>query len=356
MFDKKLNLSLMKQLAQGELEELLVAIQKNKKAILEAQTVEEMIEIRKGIKVLSEDAQGISSDILNLKSEVSKDVEIVKEHINQLDKIENEISVRVASSATTNQKQATNVDEVALIVGNINHKIEVSGGTMKRIEKLLSTITVAIKDIDTTGKSMKKQVNTFIETAQNVTNNISGISAIAEQTNLLALNASIEAARAGEAGRGFAVVAEEIRKLSDGTKELLDNMTKFLRELENSSMKTSEEVEATTIGIEKIAGKIEEVDKNIQVSKENTVQIQEEIISMNSVVKELTEHVNVACTINDQEKNKINFFIESISSLQKLKESMENVNAQIENVSGKYDKLLSQVKDIKKYKVMGLNE
>lgn len=47
------------------------------------------------------------------------------------------------------------------------------------------------------------------------------ISSIAGQTNLLSLNASIEAARAGEHGRGFAVVAEEIRTLSDSTKDLL---------------------------------------------------------------------------------------------------------------------------------------
>lgn len=47
------------------------------------------------------------------------------------------------------------------------------------------------------------------------------ISSIAGQTNLLSLNASIEAARAGEHGRGFAVVAEEIRHLSDSTKDLL---------------------------------------------------------------------------------------------------------------------------------------
>ncbi len=42
---------------------------------------------------------------------------------------------------------------------------------------------------------------------------------IAKDINLLSLNASIEAARAGEAGKGFAVVAENIRRLSDESKQ-----------------------------------------------------------------------------------------------------------------------------------------
>ena len=61
------------------------------------------------------------------------------------------------------------------------------------------------------------------------------IATIASQTNLLSLNASIEAARAGESGRGFTIVAQEVRKLSEQTKESVIKVSEVAQNVHNSS-------------------------------------------------------------------------------------------------------------------------
>lgn len=61
------------------------------------------------------------------------------------------------------------------------------------------------------------------------------------------MNASIEAARAGEAGKGFAVVAEEIRQLSEQTKDATNRITDIIQDLNEDAQHAMDSMEHSAV-------------------------------------------------------------------------------------------------------------
>ena len=351
MFTNKQDVEMMRKLAEGELDSLLEQINSSKSALLKAETVQEIIAIRNKIQETTKGATGCIQQIDQIVYNVDMHKKVIGKHITQLATLEQTLESEVNSRQSKGKSIADKSIDMKELVHEMQDKIQASVERTNQMEQLLVVIAGTIKGINATGQSMKKQVKTFIETAQNVTSNISGISSIAEQTNLLALNASIEAARAGEAGKGFAVVAEEIRKLSDGTKELLEHMTQFLGDLENASMKTSEEVEATTIGIEKITSEIQEVDKNIQDSKVTTNLIKNEIEKMTTYVKEI--EVSIKASKEQSEISHIDFVKEAIVDLKENEQGLADVIENMRTLINTYENLQVTMNQLNSYKVFG---
>ena len=101
---------------------------------------------------------------------------------------------------------------------------------------------------------------------------------ISFQTNILAINASIEAARAGTAGKGFAVVAEEIKNLSESSKETAQGSNRNKDEIATAINNLAEEAD-------KLIEIVDKVNERIQILAVST----EEIAASATVVGEASD-------------------------------------------------------------------
>ena len=187
---------------------------------------------------------------------------------------------------------------------------------------------------------MRRDIDGLFDALAKMQDTVEGISQIAGQTNLLALNASIEAARAGESGKGFAVVAEEVRKLSEATKELLGSMKELVNEIKISSEKTSVSVDETVQGVKRVDVMIASIDK---ITKENAGAVSsidenlKEVAAYSEEINASSEQVASAMEDTASDVENVAQLTESMSMVsQKLVEtgkSMESIEEKLDSVN-----------------------
>ena len=191
-----------------------------------------------------------------------------------------------AGEATTSANEVAKLD--GLIVQNITDTENLRSNAVE-MDRVKNNGLTAIRDLmDKTAKSresiavVREAMQQNNEQAQKIESTSQKINDIADQTNLLSLNAAIEAARAGDAGKGFAVVAEEIRGLAEETNSLTNEIGAIIQELLQKTADATKNMES----MERI---FQEQEGSVDETKENFVQIEQCLESVQSSVKMLYE-------------------------------------------------------------------
>lgn len=226
----------------------------------------------------------------------------------------------------------------------IKELINITDSNQQSLDDTISIIVDIKNSIEYTFKSTKE----LEEKSKQVDEILTLIGDISEQTNLLALNASIEAARAGEYGRGFSVVAEEIRKLAEGTKESLNQVSGIVNELKykinlvqeqmtenNQKSQTGNNIlNETANSLNKIAYSLKSFTNNIvdiRDESETLLSKAKNVIELNNEISDTTKNaVSKYEVVSEQISQSASASEEITASINELKNVAEDMNRLIE--------------------------
>ena len=251
---------------------------------------------------------------------------------------------------TYNQELKNEINDFSAVFSNVND-------TTMRLEDVKEEITDSVRAAQNKLEQMKQNSNevkqsfeemeTSFEGFKGSVDEISGymqdIVGIASQTNLLALNASIEAARAGEAGRGFAVVAEEVRKLADEIKVLIEQVNKSIATVDVESEKMSRSIQVSLDNLDSsitTVGEAYVTFDNIITSTAKSDEVQE---SIRVATGEASEQIGVIENKFDDISNDCNRLMEQLEKVNSLGTTKSGVFENIDNLVSQLDPIVKDM-------------
>ncbi|MGN0667444.1 MAG: methyl-accepting chemotaxis protein [Huintestinicola sp.] len=153
----------------------------------------------------------------------------------------------------------------------------------------MSAAAASMDEICKGTEESKEIISKLSEQSKKIVEIAEVISDISMQTNILALNASVEAAHAGEHGRGFSVVADEIKKLSEQTKEAASEIGEIIADVTQNISGTVEAMENNAVLTREGMNSMEEMKASAEQLSHSNREISVNISDMNSVIKNVAD-------------------------------------------------------------------
>ena len=165
--------------------------------------------------------------------------------------------------------------------------------TMHKVADLLGISADAIRLYEQENHTVKSNMTALHDHTKDMQKIIGIIQQISSRTNLLALNATIEAARAGEAGKGFAVVAEEIRMLSEQTKDSTENIESIIIKLNDNATDTITSMDTVMNEMEKS----EDMNEKTRLLTETNKTLIDDTNTLSSTSEEISASSEETCAM-----------------------------------------------------------
>jgi methyl-accepting chemotaxis protein len=293
-----------------------------KTAVADAESISENLsanseESSAAIYEITNNVRSILDQIRNLDGHIQESSANVQAVTAQLKRLSGEISRQDRTIADSSAATEEMVDSIQSVNGLVLAKKE-------RTKSLLQSTRSGGEQLEATSAL----IGEVKAAAEKIVEAIAVIEGIASQTNMLAMNASIEAAHAGDAGRGFSVVADEIRKLSESTRE-------------NSSVIS-----------ENIAGAVAKIDQTIEA--ESALSASFETISRE--VDDFTGAFDrIAATMGELSGNSRQI-LDSTAQLSGISREVSGGNADMERLLGGFARTVELIRDISSNVTGGLGE
>lgn len=224
----------------------------------------------------------------------------------------------IATGATNQAHETMNANQRVAEMGQALEETSISVETlssssekMKEYNKIagdnLEELNAISEKTRASVVAVQEQTNLTNHSAQQIREATDLITDISAQTNLLSLNASIEAARAGENGKGFAVVANEIRNLSEQSRQSAERIVEIVNTLlENSDTsvrtmnKVAENIEIQNDKLSETGNMFQSLNTEIYGVADAIVQIRHQTDALNEQKATVTSIVDSLAAIAEE--------------------------------------------------------